>query len=55
MSEANSRSTPQCLGYMIVGRWEHIILKMESILLNIPLCQLMDFIISECAPISIKS
>ena len=41
MSEANCRSTPKCLGYVVVGLWEHLIVKMKSILV-IPLCQLMD-------------
>ena len=41
MSDANCRSTPWCLGYVVVGLWEHLMIKMESILI-IPLCQLMN-------------
>ena len=57
MSKANRRSIPQYLGYVVVGSWEHIILKIESILeeRNTPLCQLMKFIIDKCSPVSIKS
>ena len=32
MSEANCRSAPRYLGYMGVQAWEHIIVKIESIL-----------------------
>ena len=41
MSEANCRSTSRCLGYVVVGLWEHVMVKMESISI-IPLCQLVD-------------
>ena len=41
MSEANCRSTPRCLGYVVVGLWKHSMVKMESILI-ISLCQLID-------------
>ena len=41
MSEANCRSTPRCLGYVVVGLKEHLMVKMKSISI-IPLCQLMD-------------
>ena len=41
MSEANCKSTPRCLGYVVVGLWEHSMVKMESIFI-IPLCQLID-------------
>ena len=41
MSEANCRSTPRCLGHVVVELWEHLMVKMESISI-IPLCQLMD-------------
>ena len=41
ISEVNCRSTPRCLGYVVIGLWEYLIVKMESILI-ILLCQLMD-------------
>ena len=41
MSKANCRSTSRCLGYVVVGLGEHLMIEIESILI-IPLCQLMD-------------
>ena len=49
MSEANCRSTPRCLGYVVVGLWEHPMVKMESIYI-IPLCQLMDLSLVSAHP-----
>ena len=54
MSEANCRLTPQCLEYAVVRLWEHIIPKMESILINIPLCQLMDLSLVSVHPSQLK-
>lgn len=49
MSEANCRSTPGCLGYVVVGLWEHPMVKMESIYI-IPLRQLMDLSLVSVRP-----
>ena len=56
MSEANYRSTPQCLGYVLVGVWECIMLKIESIPLEkYSFVPINGFVIGKYAPISIKS
>ena len=53
MSEANCRSTPRCLGYVVVGLWEHSMVKMKSILI-IPLCQLMDLSLVSAYPFLLR-
>ena len=53
MSEANCMSTPRCLGYVVVGLWEHLIVKIESILI-IPLCQLMDLSLVSVHPSQVR-
>ena len=53
MSEANCRSTPRCLGYVVVGLWEHLMVKMESISI-IPLCQLMDLSLVNVHPSQLR-
>ena len=53
MSEANCRSTPRCLGYVVVGLWEHLMVKMESISI-IPLCQLMDLSLVSVHPSQLR-
>ena len=52
MSEAICRSTPRCLGYVIVGLWEHLMVKMESIFF--PLCQLMDLSLVSVHPSQLR-
>ena len=52
MSEANCRSTPRCLGYVVVGLWEHLMVKMESIFF--PLCQLMDLSLLSVHPSQLR-
>ena len=49
MSEVNCRSIPRCLGYVVVGLWEHVMIKIESIYI-IPLCQLMDLSLVSAHP-----
>ena len=53
MGEANCRSIPRCLGYVIVGPWEYSIVKMESILF-ILLCQLMDLSLVSAHPSQLR-
>ena len=53
MSEANCRSTPRCLGYVVVGPWEHLMVKMKSIVV-VPLCQLMDLSLVSVHPSQLK-
>ena len=52
MSEAIYRSTSRCLGYVIVGLWEHLTIKMESIFF--PLCQLMDLSLVSVHPSQLR-
>ena len=53
MSKANCRSTPRCLGYVVVGLWKHLMVKMESISI-IPLCQLMDLSLVSAHPSQLR-
>ena len=53
MSEANCRSTPRCLGYVVVELWEHSMVKMESIF-NILLCQLIDLSLVSVHPSQLR-
>ena len=53
MSEADCRSTPRCLGYVIVGLWERRMIKKESISI-IPLCQLMDLSLVSAHPSQLR-
>ena len=53
MSEANYRSTPRCLGYVVVGPWEHLMVKMESISI-ILFCQLMDLLLVSVHPSQLR-
>ena len=53
MSEANYRLTPLSLGYVAVGPWEHLMVKMESTSI-IPLCQLMDLSLVSVHPSQLR-
>ena len=53
MSEANCRSTPRRLGYMVVGLWKYLMIKMDSVLI-IPLCQLMDLSLVSVYPSQLR-
>ena len=52
MSEAICKSTPRCLGYVIVELWEHLMVKIESIFF--PLCQLMDLSLVSVHPSQLR-
>ena len=53
ISEANCRSTPRCLGYVVVGLWKHLMVKMESISIFL-LCQLMDLSLVSVYPSQLR-
>ena len=53
MSEANYRSTSRCLGYVVVGLWEHVMVKMESISI-IPLCRLAELSLVSVHPSQLR-
>ena len=53
MNEANCRSIFRCLGYVVVGPWEHLTVKMKFIFIS-PLCKLIDLLLVSAHPSQLR-